>query len=151
MLNGPDGSAPFGLFSCPASRLLFKCATIIPSATHTFQLEGAMRTVIIIALPLIVALFAIESGGATFPSNTTQTRQQPGSTQSTTGTAAFRPRVVNTQQMTITGSSTDSRTFSPVRITTQQMTITGSTPDMKFTPANITTQQLTITGPPNRR
>lgn len=110
-----------------------------------------MRTAIIIALLLIVALFAIESGGATFPSNTTQTRQQPGSTQSATGTAATRPRVVNTQQLTITGPSTDSKTSKPVTITTQQLTITGSNPDVKFTPANITTQQLTVTGPSNRR
>lgn len=114
-----------------------------------------MRTATIIALLLTVALFALESGGAergsTLPGTPTQTRQQPGSTQSTTGTAATRPRVVNTQQLTITGPSTDSKTSKPVTITTQQLTITGSNPDVKFTPANITTQQLTVTGPSNRR
>lgn len=113
-----------------------------------------MKTTPIIALLLIIALFALESGGAErgsmFSGTPTQTRQQPA-TQSTTGTAATRPRVVNTQQLTITGSSTDSKAFSPVKLTTQQLTITGSTPDAKFTPQTITTQQLTITGPSNRR
>lgn len=113
-----------------------------------------MRTATIIALLLTVALFALESGGAergsTLPGTPTQTRQQPA-TQSTTGTAAARPRVVNTQQLTITGPSTDSKTSKPVTITTQQLTITGSNPDAKFTPKTITTQQLTITGPSSRR
>ena len=112
-----------------------------------------MRTGAIIILLAVMALFALESGGAergvTFPSGGTQTRQQP-STQSTTATPAMRPKVINTQQLTITGSSTDSKAFSPVKLTTQQLTITGSNPDAKFTPANITTQQLTITGPPRR-
>lgn len=114
-----------------------------------------MKTRTIIVLLAVSTLFALDGIGAerstVFPNTGTQTRQPQSSTQSTTGTAATRPRVVTTQQLTITGSSTDSKAFSPVTLTTQQFTITGSNPDAKFTPANITTQPLTITGPSSRR
>lgn len=114
-----------------------------------------MKTRTIIVLLAVSALFALDSIGAergsVFPNKGPQTRQPQGSTQSTTGTAAARPRIVTTQQLTITGPATDSKKAQPVTITTQQFTITGSSPDAKFTPANITTQQLTITGPSTRR
>lgn len=114
-----------------------------------------MRTGIIIFLLTVMALFALESGGAervlTSPASGVQTRQQLGSPQRNAGTATTIPRVVNTQTLTITGSTSDSKVFTPANITTQQLTITGSTPDAEFTPRNITTQQLTITGPSSQR